>query len=127
MNLQMEKEALAKVVWDQQVTRNKVWWWHKLGTVAKRDFPLLHAIGCDCNRPLIDIAAGLATIRKLARQVNTSAFKGSNERLSGVDTCKDEGHSDASSIKRVTSSSEGDCFLFTIEKGSLSAATKSRI
>jgi len=32
------------------------------------------------------------------------AFKGSNDRLSRVDACKDEGHSDASSIKRVTSS-----------------------
>jgi len=53
--------------------------------------------------------------------------KGSNERLSRVDTCKDEGHSDTSSIKRVTSSSEGDCFVFSMKKGSLSAATKSRI
>ena len=55
------------------------------------------------------------------------AFKGSNERLSRVDTCKDEGHSDASSIKRVTSSLEGDCFVFSMKEGSLSAATKSRI
>jgi hypothetical protein len=57
----------------------------------------------------------------------SSAFKRSRERLSRVDTCKDEGHSDASSIKRVTSSSEGDCFVFSMKKGSLSAATKSRI
>src|SRR5580693_8404762 len=69
----------------------------------------------------------LATTQKLARPVNTSAFKGSNERLSRVDSCKDEGHSDAASIKRVTSSSEGDCFVFSMKKGSLSAATKSRI
>jgi hypothetical protein len=61
------------------------------------------------------------------QSINTSAFKGSNERLSHVDTCKDEGHSDASSIKRVTSSSEGDRFVFSMKKGSLSAATKSRI
>ena len=47
--------------------------------------------------------------------------------LPRVDTCKDEGHSDASSIKRVTSSSEGDCVVLSMKKGSLSAATKSRI
>ena len=55
------------------------------------------------------------------------AFKGSNERLPRADDCKDEGHSDASSIKRVTSSSEDDCSVFSMKKGSLSAATKSRI
>jgi len=59
--------------------------------------------------------------------VTAGAFKGSNERLSRVDTCKDEGHSDASSIKRVTSSSEDDCSVFSMKKGSLSAAAKSRI
>ena len=57
----------------------------------------------------------------------TIALKGSDDRLSRVDAGKDEGHSDASSIKRVTSSSEGDCFVFSVKKGSLSAATKSRI
>ena len=59
--------------------------------------------------------------------LDPSAFKGSNERLSRVDICKDEGHSDASPIKRGTSSSEGDCSVFSMKKGSLSAATKSRI
>ena len=59
--------------------------------------------------------------------MTASAFKGSNDRLSSVDACKDEGHSDASSIKRVTSSSEDDCSVFSMKKGSLSAATKSRI
>ena len=59
--------------------------------------------------------------------VNISAFKGSNCRLSRVDACKDGGHSDVSSIKRVTSSSEDDCSVFFMKKGSLSAATKSRI
>jgi hypothetical protein len=59
--------------------------------------------------------------------VNTSALKGSNDRLSRVDTCKDEGHSVASSIKRVTSSADTGWFVFSMKKGSLSAATKSRI
>jgi len=67
------------------------------------------------------------TIWELIGSINTSAFKGSNERLSRVETCEDDGHSDASSIKRVTSSSEDDCFVFSIKKGSLSAAAKSRI
>ena len=65
--------------------------------------------------------------QKVTRPVDTSAFKGSNDRLSRVDACKDEGHSDASSIKRVTSSSEDDCSVFSMKKGSLSAAAKSRI
>ena len=60
-------------------------------------------------------------------EINTSALKGSNDRLSRVDACKDEGQSDASSIKRVTSSLEDDCFGFSMKKGSLSAATRSSI
>jgi hypothetical protein len=64
---------------------------------------------------------------KLFHLMDARAFKGSNDRLSRVDACKDEGHSDASSIKRVTSSSEDDCSIFSTKKGSLSAATKSRI
>ena len=59
--------------------------------------------------------------------VTPGAFKGSNDRLSREDACKDEGHSDASSIKTVTSSSEDDCSVFSMKKGSLSAAAKSRI
>ena len=42
-------------------------------------------------------------------------------------TTRQSRHSDASSIKRDTSSSEGDCFVFSMKKGSLSATTKSRI
>ena len=57
----------------------------------------------------------------------TRAFMGSNERLLRVDASKDEGHSDTSSTKRVTSSSEDDCSVFSVKKGSLSAAAKSRI
>ena len=56
-----------------------------------------------------------------------SAFKGSNERLSRVHAYKDEGHSDASSIKRVTCSSDADCSVFSMKNGSLSAAAKSRM
>src|ERR1700734_3055910 len=59
--------------------------------------------------------------------LTSSAFKGRNDRLSRVDACKDKGHADTSSVKRVTSSSEDDCSVFSMKRGSLVAATKSRI
>jgi hypothetical protein len=84
-------------------------------------------LAVDSNENFLFLNSGADRVLAISSHGRIVRDTGRNERLSRVDTCKDEGHSDASSIKRVTSSSEGDCFVCSMKKGSLSAATKSRI
>jgi hypothetical protein len=83
---------------------------HSTGTIAASSGELvLHSVGC----------ARTTNQASRIESVNISEFKGRNDRFSRVDACKDEGHSDASSIKTVTCSSEHDCFVGSMKKAAL--------
>ena len=84
-------------------------------------------LAVDPNENLLFLNSGADRVLAISSHGRIVRDTGRNERLSRVDTCKDEGHSDASSIKTGTSSSEVDCSLFSMKRGSLIAATKSSI